>query len=135
MHQLPSISLEERVRSKPRNTWDWSTWLEHDRWNIQSSLNGQPNCPDLLAFTQTDSCFVSRMTSLLSFMIDLLKCRSLVSPAKGCILQYFIVWLRSLIKIKINIGSRTDPWITPYLGIAWLELNPLIDTIFLLSKR
>ena len=32
--ELSSICLEERVRSKPRNSWRWLIWLGRGRWNL-----------------------------------------------------------------------------------------------------
>ena len=57
-----------------------------------------------------------RLIRLLSFLIGLLKYRRLVSSAKWRTLQYFIACLHHAI------------WGTPYLNIAWLELNPVIET-------
>ena len=67
----------------------------------------------LFAFNQFARCFKSVLTSLFSFLIELLKHKRLVSSAKWCTLQYFIAWLRSFIYSKNRRGPRTGPWGTP----------------------
>ena len=54
----------------------------------------------LFAFNQFAKCFKSALTSLFSFLIELLRHKRLVSSAKWCTLQNFIAWLRSFICSK-----------------------------------
>ena len=54
----------------------------------------------LFALSKHNKFFRSKLTSLLSFLIDLSKCNKLVSSAKWCILQNFIAWLRSFMYNK-----------------------------------
>ena len=54
----------------------------------------------LFAFNQLTRCFKSALTSLFSFLIELLRHKRLVSSAKWWTLQNFIAWLRSFIYSK-----------------------------------
>ena len=72
----------------------------------------------LLAFSQFTSCFKSALTSLFSFLIELLRHNKIVSSAKWWTLQNFIAWLRSFIYSKNRRGPRTEPWGTPQLTAA-----------------
>ena len=60
----------------------------------------------LFAFNQLTRCFKSALTSLFSFLIELLRHNRLVSSAKWWTLQNFIAWLRSFI-YNINRRART----------------------------
>ena len=51
----------------------------------------------LFGFNQLTRCFKTTLTSLLSFLVELLKRKTLVSSAKWWTLQNFIAWLRSFI--------------------------------------
>ena len=63
----------------------------------------------LFAFNQLTRCFKSPLTSLCSFLIELLRHNRLVSSAKWWTSQNFIAWFRSYI---YNKKSR-DPWTDP----------------------
>ena len=62
----------------------------------------------LFTFNQFSRYFKSALTSLFSFLTELLRHKRLVSSAKWCILQNFIAWLRSFIYSKNRRGPRTD---------------------------
>ena len=95
----------------------------------------------LFAFNQFARCFKSVLTSLFSFLIELLKHKRLVSSAKWCTLQYFIAWLRSFIYSKIeevleqvlegrhNLKEKTR-FISSYgyilIGIRQIRFKPII---------
>ena len=50
------------------------------------------------------------MTSLFSFLTELLRDKTLVSSAKWWTLQNVITWWTSLTYSKTRRGPRTDPW-------------------------
>ena len=50
------------------------------------------------------------MTSLFSFLTELLRDKTLVSSAKWWTLQNVITWLTSFTYSKTRRGPRTDPW-------------------------
>ena len=89
----------------------------------------------LFAFNQLTSCFKSALTSLFSFLIELLRHKRLVSSAKWWTLQNFIAWLRSFIYSKNRRGPRTDPWGTPQFKAARPDSYPFIDTYWLRLDR
>ena len=75
----------------------------------------------LFAFNQLTRCFKSALTSLFSFLIELLRHKRLVSSAKWWTLRNFIAWLRSFIYSKNRRGPRTDPSWTPQFITARQE--------------
>ena len=81
----------------------------------------------LFAFNQLTRCFKSALTSLFSFLIELLRPKRLVSSAKWWTLQNFIAWLRSFIYIKNRGGPRTGPWGTSqFIVHLFLTNNPFL---------
>ena len=61
------------------------------------------------AFSQLTSCFKSTLTSLFSFLIELLRHNKFVSSAKWWTFQNFIAWLRSCLYTKKQRDPRTEP--------------------------
>ena len=89
----------------------------------------------LFAFNQLTRCFKSALTSLFSFLIELLWHNRLVSSAKWWTLQNFIAWFRSFIYNKNRRGPRTDPWGTTQFITARENSYPFIDTYWLWLDR
>ena len=89
----------------------------------------------IFAFNQLTRCFKSVLTSLFSFLIELLRYKILVSSAKWWTLQNFIAWLRSFIYNKNRRGPRTDPWGTPQFILVRPESKPFMDTYWLRLDR
>ena len=88
----------------------------------------------LFEFNQLTRCVKFELTSLFSFLIELLRHKKLVSSAKWWNLQELIAWLRSFIYNKNRRGPGTDPWGTlqfkvvrpeskPFMGTYWLRLG------------
>ena len=69
----------------------------------------------LFAFNQLTRCFKSALTSLFSFLIELLWHNRLVPSAKWWTLQNFIAWFGSFIYNK-NID-----WLLTYVWEVWLD--------------
>ena len=67
----------------------------------------------LFALSQYTRFFKSKLTSLLSSLIDLLKYNELVSSAKWCTLKDVIAWLRSFMYNKNRRGPWKEPWGIP----------------------
>ena len=90
----------------------------------------------LFAFNQLTRCFKSALTSLFSFLIELLRHKRLVSSAKWWTLRNFIAWLRSFIYSKNRRGPRTDPWGKPRFKAARPDSHPFITiTITITIKQ
>ena len=68
----------------------------------------------LFAFNQLTRCFKSALTSLLSFLIELLWHNRLVSSAKWWTLQNSIAWFRSFICNKNRMG---------FIGVSLYRLS------------
>ena len=79
------------------------------------------------AFNQLTRFFNSALTSLLSFLIELLRHNRLVSSAKWWNLQIFIAWLRSFTYNENSRDPRTDTWGTPQLIAARPDSYPFLD--------
>ena len=89
----------------------------------------------LFAFNQLTRCFKSALSSLFSFLRELLRHNRLVSPSKWWTLQNFIAWFRSFIYNKNSRGPRTDPWQTHQFIAARPDSYPSIDTYWLRLNR
>ena len=68
----------------------------------------------LFALSQLDKFFKSVLISLLSFLMELVRNKRLVSSAKWWTLQNLTALCKSFIYIKNKRGLRTDPCGTPY---------------------
>ena len=89
----------------------------------------------LFAFYQLTRCFKSALTSLFSFLIELLRQKRLVSSENWWTLQIWITWLRSFIYNKNRRCPRTDPWGTAQFIAARSDSYPFIDTYWLRLDR
>ena len=69
---------------------------------------------NLFALSELDKFFKSVLISLLSFLMELVRNKRLVSSAKWWTLQNFIAVCKSFIYSKNRRGPRTDPCGTPY---------------------
>ena len=81
------------------------------------------------------SYYTQVLNSLLSFLIELLKHKRLVSSAMWWTLQNFIAWLRSFIYNKNRRGPRTDPWGMSQFIVVKPESKPFMDTYWLWLDR
>ena len=68
----------------------------------------------LFALSQLDKFFISILISSLSFLMELVRNKRLVSSANWCTLQNFIALCKSFIYSKNRREPRTDPCGTPY---------------------
>ena len=82
----------------------------------------------LFAFNQLSRCFKSSLTSLFSFLIELLRHKRLVSSAKWWTLQSFIAWWRSFLCNANSRDPNTDPWRTPQFTVVRPEPKPFMNT-------
>ena len=84
----------------------------------------------LFAFNQFTRYFKSALTSLFSFLMELLRHKRLVLSTKWWTLHNFIAWLKSFICSKNRRGPRTDPWVTPQFKDSYPFMD-IMDTYWL----
>ena len=89
----------------------------------------------LFEFNQLARCVKFELTSLFSFLIELLRHKKLVSSAKWWNLQELIASLRSFIYNKNRRGPGTDPWGTPQFKVVRPESKPFMGTYWLRLGR